>query len=170
VRAVGLPSMHHGHLGRLVRFGIVGAFGVLVNSAVLVLLAEGFGIWPVAASLVATEVAILSNYSFNDRWTFRAAPSAVGWARRALLYNLVALGGLAISVGVLATLTELVGVHYLLANLCGIASATAWNYLANSSVTWTILQRPSVSSVLRLALWPTRAFAAVAAAVVARWT
>jgi len=37
---------------------------------------------------------------------------------------------------ILWLLTEVVGLYYMLSNLCGIAVATLWNYVANSWWTW----------------------------------
>lgn len=129
------PVMKHGR--RLVRFGLVGASGVLVNYALLYLLAEAAGLNHLVAAALATEGAILSNFVLNNRWTFRDRRTGVTWVRRALRYNFFVLGGLAISVGVLAALTELAGLHYMFANLFAIGAGTLWNYAASYRWTWT---------------------------------
>jgi dolichol-phosphate mannosyltransferase len=121
---------------RLVRFGLVGASGVLVNTGLLYLLTEAGGLDYLVAAVLATEGAIFSNFSLNDRWTFRGVNPRTSWVRRALLYNFVALAGLVISVIVLAVLTYLLNLHYLVANLFAIGAATLWNYAVNSSSTW----------------------------------
>jgi len=126
------------HAGRLVRFGLVGGSGVLVNSAVLFVLVEGLRLPPVPAAVVATECAIVSNFLLNDRWTFAdmRRTTARSWPRRFASYNLLTLGGLVLSVGVLALLHGVAGVHYLLANIVGIAAGTLWNYGSNHQWTW----------------------------------
>jgi dolichol-phosphate mannosyltransferase len=126
------------HAGRFVRFGVVGASGVLVNSAVLFLLVEACHLHKLIAAAIATEVAIISNFILNDLWTFRDARHHRSWPRRLVRYNGIALGGLCISLGVLAALTMVLGIHYLLANLVGIAAATVWNYVVNSRLTWSL--------------------------------
>ncbi len=123
---------------RMGRFGAVGLSGVAVNMAILVALAEGTGMAPEIAAVLATECAILSNFAWNDRWTFAGATSAHSWPGRALRYNLIALGGLVITVSVLALLVNLGGVHYAAANLVAIASATGWNYMVNGALTWSL--------------------------------
>jgi putative flippase GtrA len=126
------------HLGYMARFALVGGTGVLVNSGVLYVLVEGLHWHTLAAAAVATEAAIVSNFVLNDRWTFRLAEGRTTWFGRLWRYNLVAVGGLLISLAVLAALSMGLGVHYLLANLVGIAAATMWNYLINLRVTWTL--------------------------------
>jgi dolichol-phosphate mannosyltransferase len=124
------------HTRYLVRFGLVGASGVAVNTALLYVLIEVGGLNHLVAALLATEAAILSNFALNDRWTFRDSKPAASVVRRAFRYNLVALGGLAISVAVLAVLTYFADFHYLFANLFAIGAATLWNYAASRSWTW----------------------------------
>jgi dolichol-phosphate mannosyltransferase len=133
-----LPPRVGRHAGRFLRFGLVGGSGVLVNNAVLLALVEGLRVPPVAAAAVATECAIVSNFLLNDRWTFADARRAASrsWARRFASYNLLTLGGLVLSVGVLALLHGVAGMHYLLANGVGIAAGTLWNYGSNHQWTW----------------------------------
>jgi dolichol-phosphate mannosyltransferase len=126
----------HGDL--LARFGLVGMSGVVVNYTLLYLLAEVGDLNHLLAASVATEAAILSNFTFNNLWTFRYTRPKTSWRRRALQYNLFCLGGLVISVCVLAMLTYLVNIHYLVANIFAIGAATLWNYGANRYWTWPI--------------------------------
>ena len=127
------------HVGRFLRFGLVGGSGVLVNNAILLALVEGLKVPPVAAAVVATECAIVTNFVLNDRWTFADVrrQSSRPWFRRFASYNLLTLGGLVLSVGVLALLHGVAGVHYLVANTVGIAAGTLWNYGSNHQWTWT---------------------------------
>lgn len=127
------------HGRRFAQFSLVGASGVLVNTALLWLLVEAGGLNHLLAAVLATEAAVLSNFTLNDLWTFRHAPPRLSWFRRAVRYNCIALGGLAITVAVLAMLTMLLGLHYLVANLFAIGAATLWNYIANSRFTWATL-------------------------------
>jgi dolichol-phosphate mannosyltransferase len=126
------------HAGRFFRFSLVGGSGFLVNNAILFGLVEGLRVPPVAAAVVATESAIVSNFLLNDRWTFSDMRRGTGRSRlrRLTSYNLLTLGGLVLSVGVLALLHGLAGVHFVLANVVGIAAGTLWNYGSNHQWTW----------------------------------
>jgi dolichol-phosphate mannosyltransferase len=129
------------HVWRLGRFCVVGASGVLVNTALLYVLTEAGGLNPLVSATLATEAAILSNFALNDRWTFRDVRGSSLWLRRAVHYNFVALGGLLISIAVLAALTYLLDIYYLFANFFAIGAATLWNYAVNYHWTWPATRR-----------------------------
>ncbi len=120
-------------LSRLGKFLLVGGTGVLVNSLALLLLFQWVHLPLVVAAALSAELAIVHNFYWNDRWTFkRTRPS---WSRFAR-FNLVSLAGLCISTGTLWLLAGQLGLYYLAANLLGIGLAMAWNFAANVLWTW----------------------------------
>jgi len=123
----------------VLRFACVGVLGLLVNSAVLWLLTERAQLHYLAAGALATEAAIIHNFTLNHRWTFAAVP-ATEPAEPVLLklarFNLVSLVGLVLAVGTLFVLTRFAGLHYLVANVAPAGSATGWNYVASRRWTW----------------------------------
>ncbi len=124
------------HGGHFARFGLVGGVGAVLNTALLYLLVHVGHYAYLPAAAVATEAAILSNFVLNDRWTFQGARGRAPWIRRVARYNIVALGGLVVSLVALAALTATLHLHYLVANLIAIGVATLWNYTANVRFTW----------------------------------
>lgn len=118
---------------QLLRFALVGGTGLLVNSLALVVLVELLRVWLVIASAMSTEVAIASNFLWNDRWTFGRRDVSL---RRFASFNLVSLGGAAVATATLWGLVTFAQVHYALANVAGIGLATGWNFLANVAWTW----------------------------------
>jgi len=94
-RAAALATRHRRNVGLLVRFGVVGASGVLVNLLVLVLLrrfgphfddavvalgSSGFNLrWYHVYSTIAFLVANLSNFQLNRTWTFKSNLAARWW-------------------------------------------------------------------------------------------
>jgi dolichol-phosphate mannosyltransferase len=124
------------HGQRFVRFGLVGVVGVLVNTALLYLGAALAHLPAVLAAGLATELTILGNFVLNDRWTFRDVHTRKPRLQRMAVYNSIALGGMLISLGVFVLLMHLLRIHYLLANLGGIAVVTMWNYAVNARITW----------------------------------
>jgi dolichol-phosphate mannosyltransferase len=121
---------------RPVRFGLVGASGIVVNTAMLWALVAGAGLWVPLASVIATEAAIVSNFALNDRWTFRAAPQRLPLWQRFLRFNGVALGGMLLTAALLTALTSYGHLPLLPANLLAVGGALAWNYLINTRWTW----------------------------------
>lgn len=82
--------------GRLVRYGVIGITGVVVNVAVLSLARRFFPGSPTATYVVAVEASIISNYLLNAWFTFKQPFS---WPKLGQ-YNLVSAGGLLIQTGI----------------------------------------------------------------------
>jgi dolichol-phosphate mannosyltransferase len=120
---------------RPLRFGVVGLSGIVVNSAILWVLVRELHLAVTLGSMLATEVAILSNFLLNDRWTFRGARER-SFMQRLLRFNGVALGGMAITAGILTALASYTQLHLLIANVLAVGAATGWNYVVNSRWTW----------------------------------
>jgi dolichol-phosphate mannosyltransferase len=127
-----------GELARFLKYCLVGASGVLVNMGLLWLLTEVGGLFYLASAAISIETSIITNFTLNDRFTFpdRRARGLAPFLRRLGKFNLVSLAGLAVNMAVLWTLTSMLGIHYLISNLVGIAAATMWNYAVNFLWTW----------------------------------
>jgi len=125
---------------RFLKFGVVGASGVVVNMGGLYVLKEFAGIPYFIASLIAIELSILSNFTINFLWTWsdRSAEGSI-WTK---LFRYHVGAGATAFLGnylVLIALTELFGMHYMISNLIGIAVGTLANYVINDL--WTFRKR-----------------------------
>jgi putative flippase GtrA len=94
-RGAALVTRHRRNVGQLVRFGVVGASGVVVNLLTLVVLrrfgphfdeavvalgSSGFNLrWYHVYSTIAFLVANLSNFQLNRTWTFKSNLAAPWW-------------------------------------------------------------------------------------------
>ena len=123
---------------RPLKFGAVGATGVFVDMGLLYFLTEHGGLHQVLSAGLATEAAILWNYTWNDLWTFNGigGEKLKHFVSRAAKFNAVSLVGLGIKVGIFWALTEFTGLYYLIANFLAILMVFAWNYLGNVAWTW----------------------------------
>ena len=121
---------------RFLKFGVVGASGVVVNMGGLYILKEFAGVPYFIASLIAIELSILSNFTINLLWTW-SDRSGHGTIWMKLFRYHVGAGATAFlgNYLVLIALTELFGMHYLISNLIGIAVGTLANYVINDL--WT---------------------------------
>ena len=118
---------------RLGKFLVVGGIGTLLNTGILIVLYHQMHLALVAASVVATELAIGHNFLWNNFWTFgRRGLSLVRFAK----FNVVSLGGQFITIATLWALVRYTGLHYVVANLAGIGLALIWNFTANVRWTW----------------------------------
>ena len=118
---------------RFLRFAVVGGSGVLVNMVILWLLHDKLGLGLTRSSLVATSLAILNNFLWNNHWTFKATSIQ---SRRLAQFIGISLIGMVITAVILNILYNVFSVHYVQANLAGIMVATAWNFFANAKWTW----------------------------------
>ena len=127
-----------GELTRFLKFCLVGGSGVFVNEGLLWVLKQFAGLPLTLSNALSIEASIISNFVLNDSFTFadRRTLGTVSFLRRLGKFNLVSLVGAAINWGITQLLTHFFDIHYLLANLVGIAIAVLWNYLANRGWTW----------------------------------
>src|SRR5215470_15406666 len=93
---------------RLLKFGAVGCTGAGVNTVALYMLSRELGMPLAAASAVAVELAAISNYLLNERWTFTIHAVSV---KRLAKFNLTSLAGLGINVLTVWSLTQL-GIYF----------------------------------------------------------
>jgi dolichol-phosphate mannosyltransferase len=123
----------------MIKFGIVGASGALVNMGILYFLTEQLGIYYLLSAVVAVETSIISNFALNEIWTFveKGKEGVKQIFKRFFKFNSIAVAGMGINVAILGMLTEFAGIYYLFSNLIAIAAVFGWNYLANVRWTWT---------------------------------
>ena len=123
---------------KIIRFGIVGLSGIVVNMGLLWLLTTFAGIPDLVSLACAIEVSIVNNFIWNERWTFGGGEGhRTGTTlHRFASFQLVSIGGALINWFLYLFLTRVGGVYWLLANLVAILVAFAWNYLVNRHITW----------------------------------
>lgn len=124
--------------GRIVRFGLVGATGFVVNLAVMAALVSA-QVNYVLAGLLATEVAILSNFLLQERLVFRdRLGGEVGgsWRRRATQSLLFNNAESLVRVPLLILLVEVLGAASLLAQAMTLVIAFGGRFLFLSRVVY----------------------------------
>lgn len=129
-------------MGKFLRFGLVGFSGVFVNMGVLYLLRDILN-WELTRSLiVAGELAIISNFLWNDLWTFgdisKRQPGSRQQLKRLLKFNTICLMGLILNVLLVNLLFNVFGMNEYLANLIAIAAVTLWNFWINMKLSWRV--------------------------------
>lgn len=125
---------------RFGQFASVGLVGATVDNLALVLLVELTVLGPVPAKVIAWELAIVTIFVINERWTFAAygRPGARALGRRFLRSNVVRSAGFLVTLSVLAALVYGAGVWYLAANVVGIGVGFFVNYTCESLYTWKV--------------------------------
>lgn len=114
--------------GRWLRFNAVGIAGALVQLAVLWLLRSGLGLPVWLATVLAVEVALLHNFFWHERWTWRTVGEP---GRGARLWRFHAANG-AVSIASnlvwMRVLAGTAGLPYLPANAIAITLTALLNF------------------------------------------
>jgi dolichol-phosphate mannosyltransferase len=118
---------------QLVKFGLVGGSGYLINLAVFSLLRGDLGIHQALAAVGAFCVAVTSNFLWNRHWTFAATDGHAGF--QAARFFAVSLGALAVNLVVLEALVRGTPLGDLAAQAIAVAIAMPFNFLGNKL--WT---------------------------------
>ncbi len=127
-----IAPVRRAQASRILKFACVGCIGIAVNTVVLYILSRWLGLPLAASSAIAVELAIISNYFINDRWTFARRAISV---RRFAKFNVASLSGLSVNVATVWLLTRL-GIYFIAANLVGIPLGFASNYALSSAWVW----------------------------------
>lgn len=117
----------------LVKFGLVGGSGYLINLGVFALLSSNFGVHHAMAAIGAFCVAISSNFFWNRHWTFAAGDGHAGF--QAARFFAISLAALLINLLVLELLVGRTSLGDLSAQAIAVAVAMPFNFLGNKL--WT---------------------------------
>jgi putative flippase GtrA len=121
---------------RLVKFGLVGLSGLVVNTAALYIVVGVLGIHYLIGATIATQASTVWNFVFSDQWVFADAVSVRGrWQRFGMfwLMNNIALMG---RWPLLFLLISILGVNYLIANVLTLVIVMLGRYLFSYAVIW----------------------------------
>jgi dolichol-phosphate mannosyltransferase len=118
---------------QLLKFGIVGGSGYLINLAVFAVLAGPLGLHHLLAAIGAFCVALANNFLWNRHWTFDAGHGHPGF--QAARFFAVSVGALLINLAVLEALVSGASMGDLAAQAIAVAVAMPFNFLGNKL--WT---------------------------------
>jgi dolichol-phosphate mannosyltransferase len=118
---------------QLVKFGLVGGSGYLINLAVFAVLAESLGVHHVLAAIGAFCVAVTNNFQLNRHWTFAAGDGHAGF--QAMRFFAVSISALTINLIALEALVSQASLGDLPAQAIAVAIAMPFNFLGNKL--WT---------------------------------
>jgi len=120
---------------RFISFALVGAFGVLINLAILQI-ARAAGLSFSAAQTIGTFAAMVANFQLNNQLTYRTQrlKGVYVWRGLALFMLVCSLGAVA-NIGIANALyaQKASGV---LAGAAGAAVGVVWNYAVSATLVW----------------------------------
>jgi putative flippase GtrA len=119
-------------LGRLIRYGVSGGASAATHFGVGLLLAEGWHVWPVAASTAGFVASIVVSYALQHAWVFRSQSGhAVAGAR----FLTVTAAAFALNTSVLWLGTDVLRGPFPVAHAVALVAIPVLNYTLNSR--WT---------------------------------
>ncbi len=119
---------------QLVRFGLVGGVGFVVNVVVYAVLVHGAGFEYRVASVAAWLVAVLNNFVLNRHWTFDARDQGRAH-HQAMRFLLVSLVAEVVSLLLLTIFVEAAHLPKVPAQALAVAGSMPLNFLGNKL--WT---------------------------------
>jgi putative flippase GtrA len=118
---------------QLLKFGVVGGSGYLINLAVFAVLSGSLGVHHIFAAVGAFCVALTNNFLWNRHWTFEAGHGHPGF--QAARFFAVSIAALLINLAVLEGLISGASMGDLTAQAIAVAVAMPFNFLGNKL--WT---------------------------------
>lgn len=126
---------------KFIQVAVVGFIGSIVQFIIFNLLRLSFS--PEYANVFAVEAAVISNFSLNNLWTFKANRIPVKQAKKLIIkflqFNLASMGSIIIQFLVLKIGVNLLGRSFLIENslvAVGILLGLVWNYLMYTRWIW----------------------------------
>ena len=113
----------------LPRFVLVGATTAALSALGVFALVDLLGVRPLAAAAMVAVIGNLWGFHANRRWSFLAAQGKL--LRQLVRYAMVSFVAVLASVCLFGLLTELGGVHYILASLAVSALFAVTNFIAH---------------------------------------
>ncbi|MEU9127294.1 GtrA family protein [Kitasatospora sp. NPDC048540] len=141
-----LANRLRGVSGEVVKFGIVGLSGVVVNFLVFWICINGLGLASLRSNIAATLVAIATNYLGYRYWLYRDRDAA-SRKREITLFLLFSGAGMLIETGVLGFSVYVLGLTshpmQLAAKFVGLAAGTVFRFF--SYRTWVFKALPELA-------------------------
>jgi putative flippase GtrA len=120
---------------KFLKFGVVGASGVMVDFSVTYVCKEKLKIQKYVSNALGFTVAATSNWFLNRIWTFNSHNTKV--LTEYTTFLIISLFGLGINTIILWILTDKMKFNFYLSKLGAIGVVTIWNFFANYLFTFT---------------------------------
>jgi putative flippase GtrA len=120
---------------QLLKFGVVGGSGYLINLGVFAFLSGNLGVYHALAAIGAFCVAVTNNFLWNRYWTF--GPGEGLAHLQAARFLAVSVASLVVNLIVLELLITSTSISELAAQAIAVAVAIPFNFLGNKLWTFT---------------------------------
>ncbi len=121
---------------RFVRFGLTGISGLGVNTALMALATEVFGLHYLISAALATQGSTAWNFGLTETWVFGSRNGSQGRFARLVQFWLMNNAALAVRGPILYALTSLLGVNYLISNLITLVIVMLARFAVSDRLIW----------------------------------
>jgi dolichol-phosphate mannosyltransferase len=121
---------------RFLKFVVVGASGILINSAALALATDSLHIYYLISAAIATVASTTWNFILTEWWVFKIRPTSEGRIKRFLLFFVMNNVALLFRTPIIYVLTTVLGMYYLLSNFISLAILTVLRYFLADGFIW----------------------------------
>jgi len=117
-----------------IRFGMVGASGLLIDFSMTWVCKEWLHVHPLISNALGFSLAVSSNFLINREWTFNNKSSNIG--RQMTLFWCISLIGLSLNTLLLAVSDHLFALPFYLNKTIATFFVIFWNFFANNFITF----------------------------------
>lgn len=121
---------------RFIKFALIGASGILINSMVMFLATETLQIYYLLSAGIGTVASTLWNFALTETWVYKAQYTTQGRARRLGLFFVMNMVALALRTPMIYLLTAITGIFYLLSNIISLAVLTVIRFAFSENIIW----------------------------------
>ena len=150
-------------MSRWLVFNAVGVFGALLQLTVLAVLVHGVAVHYLLATVAAVECAVLHNFLWHERWTWRDRPAGSRAERLSRLVRFHLLNGavsFAGNVALMAILSGRFGLTPVVANIAAVTACSHVNFAGSEWRVFSTTRRAVTAALLILTAVPAPARAA----------
>jgi putative flippase GtrA len=140
---------------RFIKFGLVGASGLVVNSLLLAFTAGALNLFYLFAAVCATQGSTAWNFALSERFVFPSGTLRSSRRRRCLLFFVMNNTALAVRGPIMFTLTSALGMHYLWSNLISMIALLLLRFSTADRWIWGTAPSPSEADSIYSVTAPT---------------
>lgn len=119
-----------------IKYCIVGTVGVFVDTFSFLLCSKVSLLPAELCGVISSQVAIISNFLFNDRWTFLARKNNTQWIHRFLKYEAACVLGISIKFIVILLAVRVFTLNPFVANSIAIIMVVTMNFILSKLWVW----------------------------------
>lgn len=125
---------------RFLQFALVGASGILINTAVIYFSTDILNIFYLVSAGIATIASTISNFFLTERWVYKVTreQEIEGRSRRLILFFVMNLIALALRAPMIYLFTSVFSLYYVISNLISIGILTILRFFLSDNIIWDL--------------------------------